>query len=137
MNEFPENPFHSFWMAGYECTDQQNAFGNRVDFLPLTGHLQRLDEDYRDLAPFGIRTVREGIRWSQVEKSPYRYDWETVGVLLDAGRAGAFSRSGMCATSVFPTISRPCTRCSPGGSRRCAGLSWIFTVPETPTVRSS
>lgn len=82
----PENPFKSFWMAGYECTDQLNAFGHRVDFLPLTGHLQRLDDDYRDLAPFNIRTVREGIRWSQVEKRPYQYNWETVGQMLDAGR---------------------------------------------------
>jgi hypothetical protein len=81
-----ENPFRSFWMAGYECTDQLNTFGHRVDFLPLTGHLQRLDDDYRDLIPFNIRTVREGIRWSQVEKRPYQYDWETVGVMLDAGR---------------------------------------------------
>ncbi|RZK31762.1 MAG: amine oxidase, partial [Hymenobacter sp.] len=40
------SPFDSFWWGGYECTDQLNAFGNRVDFLPLTGHLQRLDEDY-------------------------------------------------------------------------------------------
>ena len=39
-------PFQSFWWGGYECTDQLNAFGNRVDFLPLTGHLQMLDKDY-------------------------------------------------------------------------------------------
>ncbi|WP_345109189.1 amine oxidase [Hymenobacter algoricola] len=80
------NPFRSFWMGGYECTDQLNTFGNRVDFLTLTGHLQLIDEDYQDLGPFHIRTVREGIRWSQVEKTPYHYDWSTVQVLLDAGR---------------------------------------------------
>jgi beta-glucosidase/6-phospho-beta-glucosidase/beta-galactosidase len=80
------NPFRSFWMGGYECTDQLNAFGNRVDFLTLTGHLQLIDADYEDLKQFDVRTVREGIRWSQVEKTAYHYDWSTVQVLLDAGQ---------------------------------------------------
>ncbi|QJX46506.1 amine oxidase [Hymenobacter taeanensis] len=80
------SPFKSFWMGGFECTDQLNAFGHRVDFLPLTGHLPLLDEDYTLLQNFTIGTVREGIRWSQVEKTPYHYDWSTVQVMLDAGR---------------------------------------------------
>ena len=80
------NPFHSFWMAGYECTDQLNAFGNRVDFLPLTGHLQLLDDDYRDLHHYGLGTVREGIRWSRIETTPYQYDWSTVRTMLAAGQ---------------------------------------------------
>ena len=80
------SPFHSFWWGGYECTDQLNRFGQRVDFLPLTGHLPLLDADYAALAPFGIRTVREGIRWAHIEKTPYRYDFSTVQTLLDAGR---------------------------------------------------
>ena len=32
-----KNPFASFWMGGYECTDKLNAFGNRVDFLTSPG----------------------------------------------------------------------------------------------------
>lgn len=80
------SPFQSFWMAGFECTDQQNAFGNRVDFLTLTGHLQLLDDDYQAVQSFNMSTVREGIRWSQVERTPYHYDWSTVQVLLEAGR---------------------------------------------------
>ena len=81
-----QSPFHSFWMAGYECTDQLNAFGNRVDFLNVTGHLQLLNQDYQDLSLFNIKTVREGIRWSFVEKKPYQYDWSTVAILIEAGR---------------------------------------------------
>ena len=81
------NPFQSFWMAGFECTDQMNAFGNRVDFLHLTGHLQLINEDYQNLAPFNIKTVREGIRWSQVEQRPYQYDWSTVALMLERGKA--------------------------------------------------
>ena len=79
--------FNTFWWAGYECTDQQNAFGNRVDFLPLTGHLDRLDDDYRDIHNLNIRTVREGIRWSQVERRAYVYDWTVVRQMLQRGKA--------------------------------------------------
>lgn len=80
------NPFESFWMAGFECTDQLNAFGNRVDFLTITGHLDRLKEDYNNLRLFNIRTVREGIRWSQVEQSPYQYNWEPVKTILQSAK---------------------------------------------------
>jgi hypothetical protein len=76
------NPFRSFWMGGYECTDKLNCFGNRVDFLAVTGHLEMIDEDYQSLSIFNIKTVREGIRWSQVEKVPYQYDWSSVRKLM-------------------------------------------------------
>jgi len=36
-------------MAGFECTNKLNAFGNRADFRTLTGHLQLLGQDYRRL----------------------------------------------------------------------------------------
>jgi hypothetical protein len=81
------NPFSSFWMGGFECTDKLNAFGNRVDFLSLTGHLQLLKEDYHMLRQFHIKTVREGIRWSQVEKSPYQYDWSIVTQMIKEASA--------------------------------------------------
>ena len=72
------NPFRSFWMGGFECTDKLNAFGNRVDLINTTGHLENCRDDYQNLELFNIRTVREGIRWSQVEKAPYEYDWTAV-----------------------------------------------------------
>ena len=84
MNNF--NPFKSFWMAGYECTDHVNAFGIRVDLISLTGHLQLIDTDYKNLSPFNIRTVREGIRWSKVETIPYQYDWSAVGDMIQTGK---------------------------------------------------
>lgn len=80
------NPFCSFWMAGFECTDKMNAFGNRVDFYELTGHRKQLEEDYERLAPFRISTVREGIRWSQVEKRAYQYDWSPVLRMMRTGK---------------------------------------------------
>ncbi len=87
-----QNPFRSFWMGGYECTDQLNCFGNRVDFLSFTGHLDQLDADYQDLNGFGIGTVREGIRWSLVEKRPYQYDWSTVAYMLERGRVNGIQQ---------------------------------------------
>ena len=80
------NPFRSFWWGGYECTDQLNAFGNRVDFLSLTGHLPLIDKDYTSQKPFNIGTVREGIRWAIIEKTPYHYDFSTVQTMLNAGQ---------------------------------------------------
>lgn len=80
-----ENPFHSFWMGGYECTDKLNLFGKRVDFLNVTGHLRHLEEDYESLKMFKIKTVREGLRWSQVERSPNNYDWSTVHEMILCG----------------------------------------------------
>lgn len=86
------NPFSSFWMAGYECSDKLNAFGNRVDLLSETGHFRLIDEDYRLLKPFNISTVREGIRWSHVETRPYHYDWKTVKVMIERGKANGIQQ---------------------------------------------
>lgn len=81
-----KNPFQSFWMGGFECTDKLNAFGNRVDLINTTGHLQLINEDYKRLSLFKISTVREGIRWSYVEKVPYQYDWSVVEKMIVAGK---------------------------------------------------
>lgn len=72
-------------MAGYECADHLNAEGNRIDMLAITDHLNKLGEDYESLHSFNIATVREGIRWSQVEKHPYEYDFSVVKYILKAG----------------------------------------------------
>ena len=92
QSNFSVNPFSSFWMAGFECTDKLNFYGHRVDFLHLTGHLQLIDEDYQQLHQFNIRTVREGIRWSQVEKQPYQYDWSTVAAMMARGKANGIQQ---------------------------------------------
>jgi beta-glucosidase/6-phospho-beta-glucosidase/beta-galactosidase len=80
------NPFQSFWMGGFECTDQLNSSGNRVDLINSTHHLNRLESDYNLIKNHGITTVREGIRWSQVEKQPYQYDFSTVKMMLSRGK---------------------------------------------------
>lgn len=80
------NPFASFWMAGFECADQVNAFGNRVDLLQATGHIERLTQDYNGLGLFNMHTVREGIRWSRAEPLPYEYDWRAVAAVIQTAK---------------------------------------------------
>jgi beta-glucosidase/6-phospho-beta-glucosidase/beta-galactosidase len=79
--------FKSFWMGGYECSDQLNCFGNRVDLLAETRHLENIHEDYQRLQQFNIYTVREGIRWSKVETVPYQYDFSQVKLMIEAATA--------------------------------------------------
>ncbi len=73
-------------MGGFECTDQLNVHGDRVDLLALTGHLEQASADYALITQMGIKTVREGIRWSQVEQQPYVYDFSAVARMIDAAR---------------------------------------------------
>ena len=122
-NQDWQSPFHSFWMAGYECTDQQNAFGNRVDFLNTTKHLQRLDKDYEDLSIFNIKTVREGIRWSFVEQQPYKYDWSTVAVMIESGKRNNIQQVWDICHFGFPGDLTPL---HPMFSRRFAALCRSF-----------
>ncbi|MBW8523728.1 hypothetical protein K0U91_00630 [Chryseobacterium chendengshani] len=81
-----QNPFKSFLMGGFECADHQNAFGNRVDLLHASGHDRYLAEDYDRLNLIGIKTVREGIRWSRIEAKAYQYDWSEVQQMIKISR---------------------------------------------------
>jgi beta-glucosidase/6-phospho-beta-glucosidase/beta-galactosidase len=79
-------PFETFFIGGYECADLINKFGDRIDLLRLTGHDVHVLEDYQRLSAMGIRTVREGIRWSFVERSPGVYDFSEVKTRMEAAR---------------------------------------------------
>jgi beta-glucosidase/6-phospho-beta-glucosidase/beta-galactosidase len=65
-------------MGGFECADHINRSGQRVNLLKETEHDLRIEEDYHLLLNLGIKTVREGICWSAVEKQPYQYDFSEV-----------------------------------------------------------
>ena len=82
INSIDDNPFRSYLMAGFECADLLNLNGKRIDFMKITGHLDQLDHDYAMLKDFGISTVREGIRWSQVEARPYEYDFSVTELMI-------------------------------------------------------
>lgn len=79
-------PFKTFFIGGFECADIINNRGNRVDLLASTFHDVRVHEDYAMLAAAGIKTVREGIRWSVVEKQPQHYDFSEVKNRIIAGQ---------------------------------------------------
>jgi beta-glucosidase/6-phospho-beta-glucosidase/beta-galactosidase len=70
--------FTTFFMGGYECADQINRSGERINLLKETQHDIRFYDDYEALASIGIKTVREGICWSLVEKSPEIFDFSEV-----------------------------------------------------------
>ena len=78
--------FSSFLMGGYECADHINRSGDRVNLLFDTAHDKRVLEDYKLLMETGIKTVREGICWSNVEKEPFVYDFSEVKVRMDAAQ---------------------------------------------------
>jgi len=76
-------------MGGYECADHINRSGDRVNLLFQTLHHKCVAEDYSLLAGTGIKTVREGICWSNVEKLPFVYDFSEVKTrILAAEQAG-------------------------------------------------
>lgn len=72
------NLFNSFFMGGFECADHINRSGNRVNLLKETQHDIRYFSDYEILSSLGIKTVREGICWSKVEKTPGVFDFSGV-----------------------------------------------------------
>ncbi len=74
-------------MGGFECADHLNVHGDRVNLAATTGHLDQLAEDYKRVKSIGIQTVREGIRWSFVEKISGKYDWSEVERMLCLGQA--------------------------------------------------
>jgi len=117
------NPFNTFWMAGFECTDKLNAFGNRVDFLNITGHLELIDEDYSRLHDFNIATVREGIRWSQVEKQPYVYNWGAIAHMIEAAKRNGIQQVWDLCHFGFPDDLTPL---HPMFARRFAALCRAF-----------
>ncbi|SDG58680.1 Beta-glucosidase/6-phospho-beta-glucosidase/beta-galactosidase [Dyadobacter soli] len=81
-----DTTFNTFWMAGFESADLLNSSGDRIDMLRITGHEELVREDYARVCSVGIRTVREGIRWSVVEFLPYRYNFDTVLNMLNAAK---------------------------------------------------
>lgn len=79
--------FHSFWWGGFECADHLNAFGNRINMYNLTAHIEKIEEDYANLKALGISTIREGMCWSEAEKTPYRYDFSIAEKIMTTAKA--------------------------------------------------
>jgi beta-glucosidase/6-phospho-beta-glucosidase/beta-galactosidase len=77
-------PFDSFLQAGFECSSHRRRDGVRLDLIRATGHDRHALGDYRLCAELGLRTVRDGVRWHLIEKSPGKYDWSSWKPMLEA-----------------------------------------------------
>jgi len=116
--------FKTFFIGGYECADLINNSGNRVDLVVNTGHDDKVEEDYYLLAQAGIKTVREGIRWSFVEKIAHQYDFtEVKNRIIAAQKAGIQQLWDICHFG-YPDNLMPS---HPQFVQRLAGVCKAFT----------
>lgn len=76
--------FDSFLMGGFECSSHRRRDGVRLDLIRATSHDKHVLQDYRSCRDAGLRTVRDGLRWHLIEKSPGKYDWSSWLPMLEA-----------------------------------------------------
>lgn len=76
--------FDSFFMAGFECSSHRRTDGVRLDLIRATTHDRHVLRDYRLCKSLGFGTLRDGVRWHLVEKSPGQYDWSSWMPALEA-----------------------------------------------------
>jgi beta-glucosidase/6-phospho-beta-glucosidase/beta-galactosidase len=76
--------FDSFFQAGFECSSHRRTDGVRLDLIGATSHDRHALGDYRQCSELGFRTLRDGLRWHLVEKTPGRYDWSSWLPMLEA-----------------------------------------------------
>lgn len=81
-----ERIFRSFLQAGFECSIHKLESGKRLDLVRSTRHDVFVEQDYARLREFGIQTVREGIRWTLIEKCPRAYDFSSVTPFFEIAR---------------------------------------------------
>ncbi|GJG86526.1 hypothetical protein tb265_17070 [Gemmatimonadetes bacterium T265] len=85
--------FPSYFLAGFECSTHRlrahrpGGLGRRLDVVASSGHEAWAAADYTRCTRIGIRTVREGLRWHLVERTPRHYDWSRELPRLRAARA--------------------------------------------------
>jgi hypothetical protein len=85
--ETPQNPFRTFFMAGFECSTHRTEDGRRLDLVSSTRHDLHAMQDYARLRGVGIGVAREGLRWHLIASRPGQLDFTTVEPILDAARA--------------------------------------------------
>jgi beta-glucosidase/6-phospho-beta-glucosidase/beta-galactosidase len=76
--------FDSFFMAGFECSSHRRRDGVRLDLIRATGHDRHVLNDYRLCRELGFRTLRDGLRWHLIGKTPGKYDWSSWMPALEA-----------------------------------------------------
>ncbi|MES2137320.1 MAG: beta-glucosidase [Pseudomonadota bacterium] len=84
MGNHQRRTFASFFQAGFECSSHRRRDGVRLDLIRATGHDKHVLQDYRQCKELGFGTVRDGLRWHLIEKSPGNYDWSSWLPALEA-----------------------------------------------------
>ena len=84
MIDQSNTPFASFFQAGFECSSHRRRDGVRLDLIRATSHDRHAALDYRQCVQLGLRTLRDGLRWHLIEKSPGQYDWSSWMPMLEA-----------------------------------------------------
>ena len=82
-----DKTFASFFQAGFECSSHRRRDGVRLDLIRATSHDKHVLRDYRLCKDLGFGTVRDGLRWHLIEKSPGKYDWSSWLPALEAAEA--------------------------------------------------
>jgi beta-glucosidase/6-phospho-beta-glucosidase/beta-galactosidase len=73
-------------MGGFECSTHRLRSGRRLDVIAATSHDRFALADYRRLADVGMKTIRDGLRWHLIERTPGVYDFSSVLPMLQAAR---------------------------------------------------
>jgi beta-glucosidase/6-phospho-beta-glucosidase/beta-galactosidase len=79
-----ETNFQSFFQAGFECSSHRRRDGVRLDLIRATAHDKHVLRDYELCAKYGFTTVRDGLRWHLIGKTPGQYDWSSWIPALEA-----------------------------------------------------
>lgn len=78
--------FKSFIAAGFECTYALAENKRRLDMLGATKHDKYCRADYQLIRQIGIKTVREGFAWSQIDQGNNQYDFSRFEQVLRIGQ---------------------------------------------------
>ncbi|WFS01529.1 glycosyltransferase [Rhizobium tumorigenes] len=88
----PTGLFKSFLQGGFECSTHRlkpqegEGEGRRLDMIEAIEHDRYAEQDYRQLARCGIRTVRDGFRWHLIDRHG-GYDWSSIRPMVRAAVA--------------------------------------------------
>jgi beta-glucosidase/6-phospho-beta-glucosidase/beta-galactosidase len=71
-------------MAGFECTYARVSEQKRLDLLSASKHDEYVRLDYEMIKAEGIRTVREGLAWSQIDRGNGNFNFSRFQPMMQA-----------------------------------------------------
>jgi hypothetical protein len=87
MSDHFGKTFASFFQAGFECSSHRRRDGVRLDLIRATSHDKHVLRDFRLCKQLGFGTIRDGLRWYLIEKTPGQYDWSSWLPALEAAES--------------------------------------------------